>query len=110
MKLLDLFCGTKSIAKAFEAKGWETYTVDWDESFEPTLQADIGKLTAEDITNLCGGVPDVIWLSPDCTTYSVAGIGKHRVKNHITGELDAISEYAKECDVTNAHIVDVVVN
>jgi site-specific DNA-cytosine methylase len=30
MKMLDLFCGTKSMSKAFDAAGWETYTVDWD--------------------------------------------------------------------------------
>jgi site-specific DNA-cytosine methylase len=30
MKMLDLFCGTKSMSKAFEAAGWEVYTVDWD--------------------------------------------------------------------------------
>lgn len=32
-KLLELFCGTKSISKAFEAAGWETYTVDWEAAF-----------------------------------------------------------------------------
>ena len=78
MKVLDLFCGTKSIASAFEARGHEVYTVDWEKSFNPTLVADIGKLTADDIINLCGGVPDVVWASPDCTTYSVAAISYHR--------------------------------
>ena len=78
MKVLDLFCGTKSIAKAFEEKGHEVYTVDWDARFSPSLVADIGTLTAQDIIKLCGGVPDVIWASPDCTTYSVAAISKHR--------------------------------
>lgn len=49
MKMLDLFCGTKSMAKAFEAAGYETYTVDWEESFEPTLKADIGAISKDDI-------------------------------------------------------------
>ena len=31
-KMLDLFCGTKSMAKAFERAGWETYTVDWEKN------------------------------------------------------------------------------
>ena len=65
MKVLDLFCGTKSIANAFEAKGHEVYTIDWDKGFNPSLSADIGTLTAQDIIELCGGVPDVIWASPD---------------------------------------------
>lgn len=110
MKMLDLFCGTKSMAKAFAAAGWETYTVDWEESFNPTLKADIGSLTAQDIIELCGGVPDVVWMSPDCTSYSIAAIGKHRKKNIETDELDPVSEYAQFCDKVNAHIIDVVVN
>lgn len=37
LKMLDLFCGTKSMAKAFERAGWETYTIDWDEQFSSLL-------------------------------------------------------------------------
>lgn len=98
------------MSKAFEAAGWETYTVDWDKKFEPDLCADIGKLTKDDLIELCGGVPDVIWLSPDCTTYSIAGIRFHRKKNESTGELIPISDYAIFCDEVNTHIIDVVVN
>lgn len=108
MKMLDLFCGTKSMSKAFAAAGWEVYTVDWDKSFNPTLCADIGQLTKEDIIELCGGVPDVVWLSPDCTSYSIAAISHHRKKNLTTGELEPVSEYACFCDNVNKHIIDVV--
>lgn len=107
MKILDLFCGTKSIAKAFEARGHEVFTVDWDKRFDPSLSADIGTLTAQDIINLCGGVPDVIWASPDCTTYSVAAISKHRRKE-ANGNLTPISDYAKKCDEINAHLIDLI--
>lgn len=109
MKMLDLFCGTKSMAKAFERAGWETYTVDWEKKFNPTLCADIGTLTAEDIIELCGGVPDVIHMSPDCTTYSIAAISHHRTKE-ASGNLAPKSEYAQKCDAVNSHIIDVVVN
>ena len=109
MKMLDLFCGTKSMAKAFERAGWETYTVDWEKKFNPTLCADIGTLTAEDIIELCGGVPDVIHMSPDCTTYSIAAISHHRTKEP-SGNLAPKSEYAKKCDAVNTHIIDVVIN
>lgn len=110
MKMLDLFCGTKSMSKAFEAAGWEVYTVDWEKKFNPTLCADIGTLTKEDIINLCGGVPDVVWMSPDCTSYSIAAISHHRKKNPITEELEPVSDYAILCDKVNKHIIDVVVN
>lgn len=109
MKVLELFCGTKSVSNAFKARGHEVFTVDWDKSFEPTLCADIETLTAEDIIRLCGGVPDVVWLSPDCTSYSIAAISHHREKK-IDGNLAAKSEYAKKCDSVNMHIIDIVVN
>lgn len=109
-KMLDLFCGTKSVSKEFEAAGWEVFTVDWEKKFEPTLCADIGTLTAQDIIELCGGVPDVVWASPDCTSYSIAAIRYHRKKNEDTGELEPVSEYAQFCDKVNTHIINVIVN
>lgn len=107
MIVLDLFCGTKSIAKAFEARGHTVYTVDWDRRFNPTLSADIGTLTAQDIIDLCGGVPDVIWASPDCTTYSVAAISTHRRKE-VNGNLTPVTEYAKRCDEINEHLINLI--
>lgn len=109
-KMLELFCGTKCMSNAFADAGWEVYTVDWEKKFEPTLCADIGTLTAESIVELCGGVPDVIWMSPDCTSYSIAAISHHRTKNEKTGELEPKSDYAKFCDNVNSHIIDVVIN
>lgn len=107
MIVLDLFCGTKSIANAFEEKGHTVYTVDWDKQFEPTLSVDIGTLTATDIIKLCGDVPDVVWASPDCTTYSVAAISRHRRKEP-NGNLTPISDYAKRCDKINKHLIDLI--
>lgn len=104
MVVLDLFCGTKSVAKAFEARGHTVYTVDWDKRFEPSLSADIGTLTAQDIISLCGCVPDVIWASPDCTTYSVAAISTHRRKE-LNGNLTPLTDYARRCDEINAHLI-----
>lgn len=90
--MVELFCGTKSMSKAFAAAGYEVYTVDWNSEFEPTLCADIGTLTAEDILELCGGYPDVIHASPDCTTYSIAAISHHRKKDPATGNLEPVSD------------------
>jgi site-specific DNA-cytosine methylase len=109
VKVLELFAGTRSISKAFDKKGHETYSVEWNKDFENiTLYEDINNLTVERIIELCGGVPDVIWASPDCTTYSIAGISHHRIKNASTGNLDAVSEYAKFCDKTNKHVLDLI--
>ena len=108
MKVLELFAGTRSISKAFEARGHEVYSVEWNKDFENiSLYADIGTLTAADIIKLCGGVPDVIWASPDCTTYSVAAISKHRRKE-ADGNLTPMTEYARFCDSVNAHVIDLI--
>lgn len=108
MKVLELFAGTRSIGKAFEAKGHEVFSVEWDKQFENIdLYADIGNLTAQDIFDLCSGVPDVIWASPDCTTYSIAAISKHRRKE-ADGNLNPISEYAQFCDRVNTHVVELI--
>lgn len=107
MVVLDLFCGTKSIANAFKKRGHTVFTVDWDEQFYPSLVADIGRLTATDIINLCGNVIDVIWASPDCTTYSVSAISKHRRRDQ-NGNLSPISKYAQKCDEYNKHLIELI--
>lgn len=109
MKVLELFAGTRSISKAFEAKKHETYSVEWSKDFENiSLYADIGTLTAKDIIELCGGVPDVIWASPDCTTYSIAAISHHRRKQEEGSNLMPVSEYAKFCDKVNKNVLDLI--
>lgn len=108
MKVLELFRGTGGISEAFRKRGNETYTVDWDKKLKGIdLYADIGKLTASEIIEKFGH-PDVIWASPDCTTFSVIRIGKHRKKNYETGELEPVSEYAKFCDEVDSHVVELI--
>lgn len=108
MKVLELFAGTRSIGKAFEAKGHDVFSVDWDKQFESIdLYADILTVTAEDILEWFGK-PDVIWASPDCTTFSIAAISHHRRKNPVTGNLDPVSEYAKFCDKVDQHVLNLI--
>lgn len=76
MKVLELFCGTKSISKEFEKRGHQTFTIDIDKKFNPNLAIDILKF---DISMLPAEwrKPDVIWSSPPCTTFSVASIYRY---------------------------------
>ena len=107
MKVLELFAGTRSIGKAFEARGHEVFSVEWDNQFEDIdYYEDIGNLTALDVINLFG-IPDVIWASPDCTSYSVAGIHHHRRKE-VDGNLTPISDYAKFCDKVNENVIQII--
>ena len=108
MKVLELFAGTRSIGKAFEDAGHEVYSVEWDKNFENIdLYADILTVTAQDILDKFG-YPDVIWASPDCTTFSIAAISHHRKKNIETGNLDPVSDYAKFCDKVDRHVLDLI--
>lgn len=108
MKVLELFAGTRSIGKAFEKRGHQVFSVEWNKSFENIdLYADISTLTTDDIIKLCGGKPDVIWASPDCSTYSIAAISHHRHREE-SGNLTPVSEYAKFCDHVNKHVLDLI--
>ena len=104
MKVLELFAGTRSIGKAFEERGHEVYSIEWDKSFDGIdLYEDIMNVQNSDILKRFGK-PDVIWASPDCSTYSIAAISHHRRKEE-TGNLVPVSEYAKFCDRVNQHVL-----
>jgi len=108
LKVLELFAGTRSIGRAFEEAGHEVFSVDWDRHFDGIdLYTDIGTLEASTILELFGQ-PDVIWASPDCTSFSVAAISRHRVKNKETGNLDPVSDYAKFCDLVDQHMIQLI--
>lgn len=107
MKVLELFSGTRSIGKAFEAKGHEVFSIDYDTQFEADSHMDIEELTAEWVLEHFGQ-PDVIWASPDCTTFSIAAISHHRTKNEETGSLDPKSDYARKCDRVDQNVLKII--
>lgn len=75
MRMLELFCGTKSISKVFT--DWEVVSVDIDPQFEPTICNDILNMPYTQFYDF-----DFIWASPPCTTFSVSSIGKHWNHDH----------------------------
>ena len=108
MRVLELFAGTRSIGKAFERAGHEVYSIEWDKNFENIdWYEDIGKITAQDIIERFGK-PDVIWASPDCSSFSIAAISHHRKKNPETGNLDPVSDYAKFCDKVDQNVLKLI--
>ena len=107
MKVLELFAGTRSIGKAFEEAGHEVFSIEWDKHHDNIdWYVDISKITANDILKRFGR-PDIIWASPDCSSYSIAAISHHRTRDE-SGNLVPKSDYAKFCDTTNKHVLDLI--
>lgn len=107
MKVLEMFAGTRSISKEFEARGHQTFSIEWDRNFQNIdLYADVLTVTSDMILERFGK-PDVIWVSPDCTTYSIAAISHHR-RREPNGNLAPVSEYARFCDRVNLHVHNLI--
>lgn len=82
LRLLELFCGTKSVGKIFEKDGYEVISLDYNKKFDATHTEDI---LTWDYTQYPKDYFNVIWASPDCTTFSIATGGKYRTKENIYG-------------------------
>ena len=82
MLLLELFCGTKSVGKVFEEKGFKVISLDNRKKTNPTFCADI--LDWDGYKNIEMPI-DFIWASPPCTTFSIASGGKHRTIKNMEG-------------------------
>jgi hypothetical protein len=98
MKLLELFAGSRSVGSVAEELGFEVFSVDWQPFDKINWVGDVQDLTIE----MLPFIPDVVWASPDCTTYSIAAISHHR------NGCEAVSDYAKKCDSVNNHFIDLI--
>lgn len=76
MKILELFSGTGSFSKVARELGHETFTIDFDKSFNPDLCLDISlfdiSMLPDEFRN-----PDIIWASPPCQKFSVASLSRN---------------------------------
>ncbi len=96
--LLELFAGSRSIGKVAESKGMKVFSVDWQKFENIDLAIDIEELKASDVPF----IPNVVWASPDCTTYTIAAISTHR------NGTEPKSDYAKKCDRVNQHWISLI--
>ena len=99
INLLELFAGSRSIGNIAEKKGINVYSVDWFKFDKIDLVIDIEILKIKDIPF----IPDVVWSSPDCTTYSIAAVSSHRINS-----IEPKSNYAIKCDKVNIHWIKLI--
>ena len=69
--ILELCCGWKSVSNAFATNHhWHAATVDILPKFKPTLLTDVTRWDYRAYFET-HPVPDVIWASPPCRTFTV---------------------------------------
>ena len=90
--MLEIFCGTKSVGKVAEPRGYNVYSIDNRSSTKPTWCGDL--LTWKGYKASDFPVPDFIWASPPCTTFSNASGGFYRKLDKKTGQL--VTQKGKE--------------
>ena len=71
MKLLELFKGTGSVGKVANKMDFDVISVDVESKYEPDILTDILKWNYKDFYKKTRFLPDFIWASPPCNTYSV---------------------------------------
>ena len=68
-KLLELFAGTGSVGRVFEAAAWEVVSVDIDPKARANLTMSVLDIPLDYWPE---GTFDFVWASPPCTLYSTA--------------------------------------
>jgi len=94
MNILELFAGSRSLGNEADRLGHNVFSVDWDKHENIDLCIDIENLQIQDVPF----IPNMVWASPDCTTYSITACSTHR-----KGSVYPKSEYAFKCDRVNKH-------
>lgn len=98
VKILELFAGSRSIGNEGDRLGMEVFSVDWEPYEDIDLSMDVEDMKLSDVPF----VPDGVWASPDCVTYTIAAISTHR------NGTEPKSDYAKKCDRVNQHFISLI--
>lgn len=98
IKLAEFFAGSRSVGNAADRKGMEVFSIDWQPFEKINWVGDIADMKISDVPF----IPDIVWASPDCTTYTIAAISTHR------NGTEPKSEYAKKCDNVNQHFISMI--
>jgi hypothetical protein len=100
VKLFVGFAGTRSVEKEAQRMKIRTFSVDNNPKL-PGMDwyGDLELFEPE----MCPFPPDVVWFSPPCTTYSMAGISSHRKDG-----VEPISDFAVKSDRLVQHSIKLI--
>jgi len=98
MNVLELFAGSRSIGKAAESLSMNVFSSDINAFDSIDYVVDILDFDVEKVPF----IPDVIWASPPCTSYSIAAISHHR-----DGQTPK-TEFAEKSDRMIAKVHDII--
>ena len=100
-RLLDLFCGTKSVARVAESLNFEVTTLDIDSRCKPDICADI--LEFDYKAAFVPGQFDVVWCSPPCNTFSCAR--KSNIGRTVKGEIMTAETLLRDVETVGVPIL-----
>jgi site-specific DNA-cytosine methylase len=92
MKLLELFKGTGSVGKVAKRMGFKIVSLDFEEKYKATITTDILNWDYKAYHKNNNYIPDYIWASPPCNTFSPLAYPR---KERNTQTAEPISERAK---------------
>ena len=92
LRVLELFCGTKSFSKACLERGWEVTTLDNAKKFDPDILIDIMDWDYKSHPPV-----DVFWAGTPCTTFSIASFKRDPKKGNLLAEktLEILEHFKK---------------
>ena len=93
VRLLDLFCGGKSVTRVAESMGYSVTTLDIDANYDPTYVADVLQF---DYKTFEPGEFDVVWASIPCETFSAAR--RSNINRMVEGQLMTSERLLSDCE------------
>ena len=91
-KLLEMFKGTGSVGKQAKKMGFQVTSLDFDPIYTPDIETDVLDWDYKKYSTENNYVPDMIWASPPCNTFSPM---VYRLKEREVETAKPISDRAK---------------
>lgn len=105
LNMFELFKGTGSIGKVAKRMGFNVISLDFDPIYTPDIETDILKWDYKKWADENNFIPDYIWASPPCNTYSTLA---YRLKERDTKTAEPKSARAREGTAILHRTLDII--